>query len=406
MTSFKDNGPAALLTVTELTRSVKYILEDEFPQLRVVGEISNVVRHSSGHLYFTLKDTDAQISCVMWRSKNSALLFRPEDGMKVVISGRLTVYERQGRYQLDADSIHASGRGELQQAFEAVKQKLADEGLFDRERKKPIPLFPGRIGIVTSPTGAAIQDIRSVISRRFPAVELILKPVRVQGPGAAEEIAEAVRDFNVFGEVDVLIVGRGGGSLEDLWPFNEECVARAVSASRIPVVSAVGHEIDFSICDFAADVRAPTPSAAGELVVPDSIELLHTLTARRERMYRTVRQQLSMRQERVERLRLSHGLRLPEGMIREYRLRIDELQRRLEYALRSLFTAAGNSLAALEMSLKVLDPAHVLQRGYSITCDQETGGIIRDSADVKEKRRLLTRFAKGTAVSVVTEVSE
>lgn len=406
MTPFKDHGTASLFTVTELTRSVKFILEDEFPRLRVVGEISNFVRHSSGHIYFTLKDADAQVSCVMWRSKNSSLMFRPEDGMKVVISGRLTVYERQGRYQLDVDGIQASGRGELQQAFEALKKTLADEGLFDRDRKKSVPPFPKRIGIVTSPTGAAIQDIKSVIRRRFPGVELILNPVRVQGPGAAEEIAEAVRDFNVYGKVDVLIIGRGGGSLEDLWPFNEECVARAVSESAIPVISAVGHEIDFAISDFAADVRAPTPSAAGELVVPDGFELLNVLAAYKERLFRNVRQQIGIRKERIERLRGSHGLRLPESMLREYRLRVDDMQRRLENSLLSLFSSLRESLAAREQSLKVLDPAHVLKRGYSITCDEVTGAVIRDSKTLVLKGRLLSRFAKGTAVSDVVNIAE
>ncbi|HEX9934313.1 MAG TPA: exodeoxyribonuclease VII large subunit, partial [bacterium] len=231
-------------TVAEITREIRFHLEPRFTALWIEGEISNCKRHTSGHLYFSLKDAEAQISCVMWKGRNQGLLFRPEDGMKVLAFGNVTVYERQGKYQLDVAALRPSGMGELQLAFEALKRKLADEGLFDPDRKKPIPAFPETVGIVTSSTGAALHDIVSIASRRFPSVQLILRPVKVQGDGAAEDIAQAVREFNVFNRVDVLIVGRGGGSLEDLWAFNEEAVARAVAASRIPVVSAVGHEID------------------------------------------------------------------------------------------------------------------------------------------------------------------
>ncbi len=266
--------PQNIFSVTDLTRKIKGTLEEGFSRIAVQGELSNFKHHSSGHLYFTLKDEHAQIQCVMWRSRVPALSVTPQDGMKMIARGNVTVYEVRGNYQLDVASLQLLGAGELQIAFERLKQKLAAEGLFDQDHKKPLPQFPQRIGIVTSPTGAAIQDIINIINRRFPSTELILCPVKVQGIGAAEEIASAIDDFNNFGAVDVILVGRGGGSLEDLWAFNEEIVARSIYHSSIPVVSAVGHEIDFTIADFVADLRAPTPSAAAELIVPDRREII------------------------------------------------------------------------------------------------------------------------------------
>ncbi|MFQ5772424.1 MAG: exodeoxyribonuclease VII large subunit, partial [bacterium] len=260
-------------SVSELTRQIKFLLESSFPEIWVQGEISNFTHHSSGHMYFSLKDENAQISCVMWRSRNQHLFFTPQDGMKVILDARITVYEKRGAYQLDVLQMQPAGVGELQLAFEQLKNRLREEGLFSEEFKKPIPLYPERIGIVTSPTGAAVQDLISVLQRRFPGIEIIINAARVQGEGAATEIARAIDDFNDYGKVDVLIVGRGGGSLEDLWAFNEEVVARAVFRSKIPIISAVGHEVDFTICDFVADLRAPTPSAAAELAVRHRDEL-------------------------------------------------------------------------------------------------------------------------------------
>src|SRR5450830_1303089 len=256
-----------ILSVTEITHRIKGVLEMGFSEVWVQGEISNCKNHSSGHLYFTLKDGSASLSAVMWRSRVAQLLFRPNDGMKVIVWGNITVYEPRGNYQIDCLQIQPVGIGELQLAFDRLKQKLSAEGLFDEAHKKPLPEYPEKIGIVTSPTGAAIQDMLNILARRFPALEVIVAPVKVQGIGAAEEIAEAIQDLNSLSDIDVIIVGRGGGSLEDLWAFNEEVVARAIYSSRIPIVSAVGHEIDFSISDFVADLRAPTPSAAAELVV-------------------------------------------------------------------------------------------------------------------------------------------
>lgn len=246
-----------VLTVTELTKQIKLSLETSFSRIWVQGEISNFKQHTSGHLYFTLKDEGAQLSAVMWRSRVPYLTFPVEDGMKVIARGSITVYPPRGNYQIDIEQMQPVGLGELQVALERLKQKLAKEGLFDSAHKKPIPEFPECIGIITSETGAALQDIRSVLSRRHPSVGVILIPVHVQGVGAAEEIADAIGRMNRYGNVDVLIVGRGGGSLEDLWAFNEEIVARAIYASKIPIISAVGHEIDFSIADFVADLRVP-----------------------------------------------------------------------------------------------------------------------------------------------------
>jgi len=264
-------------TVTELTRRIKQVLEAGFTSVVVVGEISNLKQHSSGHVYFTLKDENSQLSAVLWRSRVQHVAVMPRDGMKVIVSGRITVYEVRGTYQIDVASISPLGAGELQMAFERLKEKLAAEGLFQRDRKKPLPEYPERIGIVTSRTGAVLHDMVHVFRRRFPALTLVLVPVRVQGAGAAEEIARAVRDLNACGTVDVIIVARGGGSLEDLWAFNEEVVARSIVSSRIPVVSAVGHEVDFTIADFVADLRAPTPSAAAEIVVKDRTAVLEIL---------------------------------------------------------------------------------------------------------------------------------
>ncbi|HDZ10569.1 MAG TPA: exodeoxyribonuclease VII large subunit, partial [Bacteroidetes bacterium] len=266
-----------IYTISEITRKIKRLLENAIPSIWLEGEISNFKRHSSGHIYFVLKDENSQISCVMWRGRNNGLYFTPQDGMKIQARGNVTVYEKRGNYQFEVLQMQPAGLGELQMALEQLKQSLKAEGLFDEQHKKKIPQYPEKIGIVTSPTGAAIRDLVSVVQRRFPSVQLILNPVRVQGAEAAGEIARAIDEFNAYGDVDVLIVGRGGGSLEDLWAFNEEVVARAIFRSKIPVISAVGHEIDFGISDFVADLRAPTPSAAAELVVRNREELLHTI---------------------------------------------------------------------------------------------------------------------------------
>jgi exodeoxyribonuclease VII large subunit len=355
-----------VLSVTDITRQIKSSLELRFPRIWIEGEISNFKRHTSGHLYFTLKDEGAQISATMWRSRAGSLLFAPEDGMKVIARGGITVYPPRGSYQIDVDQITPVGVGELQIAFERLKQKLAAEGLFEESRKRPLPELPARIGVITSDTGAALHDIRTVLNRRFPAIQLILIPVRVQGPGAAEEIAGAIRDMNRYGAIDVMIVGRGGGSLEDLWAFNEEIVARAIYASEIPVVSAVGHEIDFTIADFVADLRAPTPSAAAELVVPDRLELLELIRNNEYTMRQELAQLISSGRERVESLVASYAFNRPKDLLREYVQRVDELQRNIGVNMAYRSERSRQAAESLSKRLTGLGPQNVLKRGYAI----------------------------------------
>ena len=405
---FESIWPAKgrIYTVSEITREIKFVLEEGFPSVWVEGEISNLKKHMSGHLYFSIKDPEAQISCVMWRGRNQALLFQPQDGMKVRVFGNLTVYERQGRYQLDVLQLRPAGRGELQQAFEALKERLDKEGLFCSERKRSLPPFPERIGLVTSPTGAAIRDIMSVIGRRFPSVQLIIRPVRVQGEGAAEEIAEAIAELNAHGQADVLIVGRGGGSLEDLWAFNEEVVARAIFNSKIPVVSAVGHEIDFSISDFVADVRAPTPSAAAELVVKDREELLQTIFRWEERLVRILTQYMESNRDRLDSVKRSHGFRWPSNRVREYRLRMDDVSRNLETAVSHRMDGLHSAVLNLKGRLAALNPEDVLRRGYSITTRIRDGRVIVSSSDVTKNEKVRSQFARGSVLSKIEEIEE
>jgi len=391
-------------SVSEITREIKLHLENQFPGLWIEGEISNLKRHASGHLYFSLKDQDAQIACVMWRGRNASLRFQPQDGMKILALGDVTLYERQGKYQLDVAVLRPSGVGDLQMAFEALKKKLAAEGLFDANRKRPIPVFPERIGVVTSSTGAALQDIVSVTRRRFPSVQLILRPVKVQGPGAAEDIAEAIREFNAFRRVDVLIVGRGGGSMEDLWAFNEETVARAVSASGIPVISAVGHEIDFSICDFVADLRAPTPSAAAELAVPDRNELAQTLAAWKNQMARSLLERVRRPMDRIRVFQRSYAFRRPRDMIRERKLELDDLFRRCETLVdRKIQGFKADQNKHLE-KLKALNPEAVLQRGYSITTRMRDGKVVNGCDDLSVDESVRIRFFRGSVKSRIETI--
>lgn len=360
------NDEKKALTVSEITRQIKFSLESNFPQVWIEGEISNSKLHTSGHFYFTLKDEGAQISAVMWRSRVGSLAFTPEDGMKVVAKGAITVYPPRGNYQIDVVHLRPVGVGELQLAFERLKQKLAAEGLFDPQHKKPLPQFPERIGIVTSATGAALQDIRSVIERRLPTVEVIVFPVQVQGVGAAEEIAAAIGEMNRYGEVDVMIVGRGGGSLEDLWAFNEEVVARAIFASKIPVVSAVGHEVDFTIADFVADMRAPTPSAAAEMVVPDRIDLLDNLRNIYYTMTQSLESSTANLRERIRSLLSSYSFNRPRDLVLQYSQRVDELDRSLTLSASHIFERTHHQHLSLHQRLESLSPGSVLKRGYAI----------------------------------------
>jgi exodeoxyribonuclease VII large subunit len=382
------------LSVSDLTRRIRLVLESGFPAVTVMGEISNFKRHSSGHIYFTLKDESAQLSAVLWRSRAGVLKFAPEDGLKVVVTGKITVYEVRGSYQIDVATIRPLGAGELQLAFERLKEKLRAEGLFDTDRKKPMPVFPQRVGFVTSPTGSVLHDMRTIMRRRMPGVEAIIRPVKVQGVGAAAEIAEGVKDLNDYGRVDLIIVARGGGSLEDLWAFNEEIVARAIASSRIPVVSAVGHETDVTIADFVADLRAPTPSAAIELTIPDRRELLDHVADFWYRMKDAVASILSDRREAIRHLLASYSFNRPIDLLRQHSQRADELRRSLAVAVRHGFdiTTARNS--ALLQRLHALDPRLALNRGYAIVRQRDV--IIPRRNQLSPGEEVNVEFADGT----------
>ena len=389
-----------VITITELTRQIKFSLESNFPRVWVEGEISNFKQHTSGHLYFTLKDEGAQLSALMWKSRVANLTFQPEDGLKVIARGSITVYPPRGNYQFDVDQIQPIGLGELQLVFERLKQKLDTEGLFDVEHKKSIPEFPEHIGLVTSETGAALQDIRSVLSRRHPSVDVVLAPVRVQGAGAAEEIADAINFMNQYGGFDVLIVGRGGGSLEDLWAFNEEVVARAIYASKIPVMSAVGHEIDFSIADFTADMRAPTPSAAAELVVRDRSELLEDIGNMCYTMHGALKNQVSGLRERTASLVTSYSFNRPKDLVRKFSQRVDELERGLEISFTHAAQMVHQKYSSLRLQLQALSPGGVLKRGYAIV--RKDGRIVSDAGLLGTSDAANIQFHDGT-VSVKVE---
>jgi exodeoxyribonuclease VII large subunit len=349
----------SILTVSQLTSEIRLLLERSFENVWVEGEISNLRLPGSGHLYFTLKDEKAQIRGVMFRLQNRLLKFEPRDGLQVIGYGRVTVYEPRGDYQIILDYLEPKGLGALQLAFEQLKEKLAAEGLFDPARKRPIPHLPQRIGIVTSSTGAAIRDILHIIDRRFANVQVLLYPVRVQGQGAAQEIAQAIQALNQLSDVDVMIVGRGGGSLEDLWAFNEEIVARAIFSSRIPVISAVGHEIDFTIADFVADLRASTPSAAAELVVRNKVELMQNLENLKRALLQSFRSMLEIQQERL--FSLKERLTDPRRRLSDLRIRLDDLSSRLAYSLRQGLRCQEDRFRLQRESLLLLNPAKRLE---------------------------------------------
>jgi len=391
---FDEASVASALTVSQLTKRLKQVLESGFPSVSVQGEISNFKLHTSGHMYFALKDAGATISAVVWRSRVPYLSFTPHDGMKVVASGRITVYELRGSYQIDVSAMRPLGAGELQLAFEQLKRRLAAEGLFDAEHKKPLPKYPERIGVVTSETGAALQDLLHILRRRFPAVEVVLNAVRVQGAGAGAEIAQAIREFNEYGELDVLIVCRGGGSLEDLWAFNEEVVARAMYDSRIPIISAVGHEIDFTIADFVADLRAPTPSAAAELVVPDRHTLLDTLRNYCYTMHGNALYVVSSRKERIKNLLRSYSFNRPLDLLRQYSQRVDELERAMTTAMTHTISLLKARSESLLHQLTALDPASVLRRGYAIV--RKEGRVVASRHLLNPQDEIAITFHDGT----------
>lgn len=380
-------------TVTQLTRQLKKILEQGFPDLQIQGEISNCKMQSSGHIYLTLKDEGAQLPAVIWRGNAQNLAIKPQDGMKVIAEGELSLYEPHGKYQMIIRNVRPVGIGELQQAFEKLKQKLHAEGLFDSIYKKELPEYPEKIGIVTSPTGAAIQDLITVITRRNPMVKIYLYPAKVQGEGSAAEVVAGIEYFNK-NPVDVLIIGRGGGSLEDLWTFNEEAVARAIFKSKIPLISAVGHEIDFTISDFVADVRAATPSQAGEIVVKERREIIDYISGLQQFLNDEIGMMITDRKKRVNSLLKSHALNRPADLVHTKMQRIDDLSIRLGQASGNLLSQQKMKLIHLGQTLQAYSPKGVLERGYSIVYLNEK--IVKSADSVKKQDKVRIEFHDGT----------
>ncbi|MGQ9427069.1 exodeoxyribonuclease VII large subunit [Gilvimarinus sp. F26214L] len=444
---FTQTPKREILTISQLNRKARQLLETHLSLLWVEGEISNFAAPSSGHWYFTLKDKDAQVRCAMFRSRNNQVSFKPALGKHVVVRGRVSLYEGRGDYQLIVEHMEEAGFGVLQRAFEALKNKLGNEGLFDPEHKKTPPRLPRHIAVITSPTGAAIHDILTVLKRRFPGIPVTLLPVAVQGEGAARQIERALRLANELGEFDVILLARGGGSLEDLWPFNEEIVARAIHASAVPVVCGVGHEVDFTIADFVADARAPTPSAAAELLSPDAGEWLRGF-ARYEvllqqamlrkieqaraslkasaarlrhpgdrlqnraqqldnlemRLWGTMRHQLLAKRTQFEHLAVRHKRCIPMEKIADYSRRLEQFQRYLSYSVQQQLDARTRRLAQAVELLETMSPLKTIGRGYSLALDEE-GRILRGSSQVQVGTSFTLKLAKGEVLSRVEAVN-
>jgi len=401
-----DGREPPVLTVSALTGLIKETLETCFPDVLVVGQLSRVTRAASGHVYLTLKDERAVLQCVMWRQMAAKLKFELAEGLEVLARGHVEVYAPRGSYQLIVQRLEPRGVGALELAFRQLKARLEAEGLFRSEAKKPLPAFPGRIGIVTSPTGAAIRDIINVFSRRFPLVELFLFPSRVQGDGAAAEIAKGIEMLNRFRpDLELLIVGRGGGSLEDLWPFNEEVVARAIYASRIPVISAVGHETDLSIADYVADVRAATPTEAAEIAAPDRRDLGERVRRSAERMAAALRGVTTRARQDLRAAASRYVFRHPEALWKERTQRADEVFEALKNAIDRKLDFIRQDLAAVNGRLEALSPLKVLERGYSITFDAE-GRILRGVETLAEGDTVVSRILGGKIRSRIEETLE
>lgn len=389
-------------SVSQVNKLIKALVEGErrFANIQVRGEISNFKRYSSGHCYFTLKDAGGVLKAVMFKTAARTLRFEPQNGDTVIAVGRISVYERDGVYQLYTDLMIPEGTGDLMLAFEQLKQKLLNEGLFDESRKKQLPVNPKTVGIITSPSGAAVRDLITVSRRRSRGIKLLLYPVRVQGKEAPAEIAHAIEFMNRNKMADVLIVGRGGGSIEELWAFNEEQTVRAVAASEIPVVSAVGHETDFTLTDFAADKRAATPSQAAEIVVADANAYLNSVAELEKRLKNTVLKRLALSKTMLERLQNSWALSNPQRMLEGRMQRFDFASVRLEQVFNAALTQKQHSCGVLAAKLDALSPLTVLARGYSVT-ENTDGKIIRSIADVRWGDEIVTQVGDGNVISVV-----
>lgn len=393
-------------SVNELNSYVKRILDNDenLKHIFVTGEISNYKAHYSGHLYMTIKDESASVKAVMFAGNASRLRFRPENGMKVLIFGTVSLFPRDGSYQLYISDMQPDGMGALSVAFEQLKKKLAAEGLFSDSYKKPIPKFPTRIGVITSETGAAVQDIFNVLSRRFPSAEVVLRPTQVQGDGAAQDIAKAIYVFNEYNAADVLIVGRGGGSIEDLWAFNEEVVARAVFASEIPVISAVGHETDYTICDFVADLRAPTPSAAAELAVPDRLELKSEMISYKQHILNLTKNKLDKERSKLLAIEKSGALRDPVTKLNENRRELLYLSERITNLTVSAVDGNKMKYAALAGKLNALSPLGVISRGYALA--ERHGKVVTKVKDISVNDEISVRLSDGTLKAKVIGIEE
>lgn len=434
-------------TVSRLNQEARALLNGHFPLLWVEAEISNLSRPASGHLYFTLKDGNAQIRCAMFRNNNLHLRFKPEDGMRLLVRGRVGLYEARGEFQLTVEHMQDAGAGDLQRAFELLKKKLAKEGLFDEHLKQTLPEFPRNLAVITSPTGAALRDILSVLQRRFPALPVTVYGVQVQGKGSAEAISTALRSADRSGHHDVLLLSRGGGSLEDLWSFNEEIVARAIADCATPVVAGVGHEVDFTIADFCADVRAPTPSAAAELISPDQEELLMTFAACERSLQRSVEAQLDQHNQQLSWLQGRLKQQHPRQQLQQRALRVDELEQRLALTLRLIASTLSGRIGALSTrlqqasprvslaqatarqvqlarrltdsidrrlvqnrhtleklaaSLNTVSPLATLDRGYAIVTREADSAVVRASTDVSVGESVNVRLARGRVKASVT----
>jgi exodeoxyribonuclease VII large subunit len=402
---FDESAAESILSVFELTAQLKDLVEASFPSVWVSGEISNFSRPQSGHCYLTLKDERAQIRGVLWRTVASRLRFELEDGLEVVCQGDLEVYAPRGTYQLVIRRIEPKGMGALELALRKLRERLAAEGLFAPERKRPLPHFPRVIAVVTSPTGAAIRDFLEVLRRRWRGADVLVVPVRVQGEGSAREIATAIEFVNRLDRpIDCLVVTRGGGSLEDLWSFNEEVVVRAIHASRIPVVSAVGHEIDVTLADLVADVRALTPSEAAELVVPAGDEILAALRTQQHRLLGALRRRALTARSRLDVLAERRVFRRPFEWLHDLTQRLDELEGRSTRALKHRITHARRELATVTAQLESLSPLGVLSRGYSLTQRVADGRLVRDASQLAIGEQLTTRFTHGRAISRVESI--
>lgn len=397
-----------VLSVSQLNRYIKmnFDADENLANIFISGEISNFTNHyRTGHLYFTLKDDSAAVRAVMFNSSAKRLKFMPEDGMKVIARGRVSVYEASGQYQLYVDDMQPDGVGALNLAYEQLKEKLQKEGLFSELHKKPLPPYPEKVGVITSPTGAAVRDIINVLGRRFPYAEIVFCPVLVQGDGAHLQLTNAVNLFNSERAADVIIIGRGGGSIEDLWEFNDEGLARAVYNSEIPVISAVGHETDFTICDFVADMRAPTPSAAAELAVPDANELQYALSALKNRIFLNVSSGIADRRSRLEYLTSKGALKSPDEMLSNRSQRLDTAFSKVLSSYENRIGGKKVEFISAATALSKLDPMSVLMRGFAFVSDK-SGKNVFSSQSLAKGDKINVRFHDGSAVCEVKEITQ